>query len=598
MKHLGKLSLGLGLLSMVAFTSCNNDEPTMPNESEQGVNEAKKDVYASLTLHLPSAGNASYKKTRAVDENGDYKPDGVEMGQDEENNVGKVLVVLATADKEDENGNPISFKFLTKALSDAQPESKDEAANTLTYVLNFSSDNLSNNPLDEGSTIPGTKVYVFAYCNPSDKLIELSDENWGNPTYDFLAEEGTISLDADGDAEIWKKNRFLMTNASISKAVVLPSRAELVKNCSTPEKAFPLGDVEVKRACARFDFQTTTTAAGLNKYEIKDFSGQNVIGTVELTEMAMFNVAKKFYYVQRASKQWAWDLANPVICGDPDKVKFNEDPLYVISSFFKGLKEQVNFNSNIKFQDFFYDYLVSNPMDNYQWVSLKDWNNNHKEDNHNTWTPSDGTNYRIWRYTTENTIPQVGDDNSSQRVGITTGVVFKGVFTPENTEVWNGNAIYVYNNIVYGDYKALYDYVKLNEKTAVAEAFKNTNAFKNKTPENVDLAKSLFVKNASASTLNGFKVYEPKGGVKDAPYEVYYFYYNRHNNNGQPSNMGVNEFGVVRNNVYKLAVTVIRTLGEPETPNNPEDPDEEEHAYFTVRCIVMPWTVRINNIEF
>ena len=91
------------------------------------------------------------------------------------------------------------------------------------------------------------------------------------------------------------------------------------------------------------------------------------------------------------------------------------------------------------------------------------------------------------------------------------------------------------------------------------------------------------------------------GTVPDAgtnTYTMYYFYYNRHNSNGNNSQMGENEFGVVRNNVYKLQVTACGSLGEPEAPENPDHPDEEEKAYFTVSCHVMPWTVRINNIEF
>ncbi len=62
--------------------------------------------------------------------------------------------------------------------------------------------------------------------------------------------------------------------------------------------------------------------------------------------------------------------------------------------------------------------------------------------------------------------------------------------------------------------------------------------------------------------------------------------------------MGENEFGVVRNNVYKLKVTACGTLGEPEAPSKPDDPDEKENAYFSVNCLVLPWTVRVNDIIF
>ncbi len=64
------------------------------------------------------------------------------------------------------------------------------------------------------------------------------------------------------------------------------------------------------------------------------------------------------------------------------------------------------------------------------------------------------------------------------------------------------------------------------------------------------------------------------------------------------------EFAVVRNNVYKLAVTNINRLGHPRISDNnpdpvdPDDPDEKGDVYLTVSVEVLPWTVRVNNIEF
>lgn len=68
--------------------------------------------------------------------------------------------------------------------------------------------------------------------------------------------------------------------------------------------------------------------------------------------------------------------------------------------------------------------------------------------------------------------------------------------------------------------------------------------------------------------------------------------------------MGPMEFAVVRNNVYKLAVTGIKQLGHPRVTENdpdpvdPNKPDEEGDVYITLAVEVLPWTVRVNNIEF
>lgn len=87
-------------------------------------------------------------------------------------------------------------------------------------------------------------------------------------------------------------------------------------------------------------------------------------------------------------------------------------------------------------------------------------------------------------------------------------------------------------------------------------------------------------------------------------YYCYYYYWNRHNDNGLDTSMGPMEFGVVRNNVYKLAVTEISQLGHPRLsendpdPENPDNPDESGKIYFKVSVKVLPWVVRVNNIKF
>ena len=87
-------------------------------------------------------------------------------------------------------------------------------------------------------------------------------------------------------------------------------------------------------------------------------------------------------------------------------------------------------------------------------------------------------------------------------------------------------------------------------------------------------------------------------------YYCYYYYWNRHNDNGQEGIMGAMEFDVVRNNVYKLAVTKIARLGHPRISANdpdkptPNTPDEKGDVYITVTCTTLPWVVRENEIHF
>lgn len=100
------------------------------------------------------------------------------------------------------------------------------------------------------------------------------------------------------------------------------------------------------------------------------------------------------------------------------------------------------------------------------------------------------------------------------------------------------------------------------------------------------------------------KEVDAKGQVIAKGYYCYYYYWNRHNDNNNATTMGAMEFGVVRNNVYKLAVTDISRLGHPRIsendpdPEDPDKPDEEGKIYFKLSIEVLPWVVRVNNIEF
>lgn len=580
MKHLSKFAFGVLAL---ALASCSSDAPS-PNNG----NDADGDVYATLRVKLPSA-------TRAGNA-------GQEYGQDSENYVSKILVVLTTKNQAGD------YIFLTYDEADAMggdpidPDHENGTVNELKYTLNFSAKNMTPDALGVADKNEGADIYVFAFCNPTARLRTIVN-NWTSGESKF---NGSSSGVVGGGNSIWNANNFLMTNCHIPEPVKLPTRSELVQNHNTPEKAFNLGTVHVKRVAARFDFALSGKMEDgqyTNKYEIKNSTGEGVMGTVELTDMAMFNIAKNFYYLPRTNTQWDWN-GTQTLCGDLENG-------YVMS-YDNGFKKQSLSNGN--YQKYYFANLIDNTFATGEtedpgtvdpagggstkltWTSIRpaDWNKN-TADNNEGWTQDPKNDYRIWRYATENTIPaSPGESNTAgQKVGITTGVVFKGTFTPANNEVWNGNVIYLYRGIVYGDFKALKAYVTKYPESVVATAFNSIDALKN--ANDPDLKTNLLA-NLTSLQRGDFKAYVPDAGTNT--YTMYYFYYNRHNSNGNNSQMGENEFGVVRNNVYKLQVTACGSLGEPEAPENPDHPDEEEKAYFTVSCHVMPWTVRINNIEF
>ncbi|MCH5325650.1 MAG: Mfa1 fimbrilin C-terminal domain-containing protein [Duncaniella sp.] len=117
-----------------------------------------------------------------------------------------------------------------------------------------------------------------------------------------------------------------------------------------------------------------------------------------------------------------------------------------------------------------------------------------------------------------------------------------------------------------------------------------------------DFDNSKFIELAPAQNIT---VFIPTNDDNEGwGYYCYYFYWNRHNDNGLSGKMGKMEFATVRNNVYKLAVTKINAIGHPRDttrdpdPLKPNEPDEKPERSIEVEVNVLPWVVRVNNIEF
>lgn len=181
-------------------------------------------------------------------------------------------------------------------------------------------------------------------------------------------------------------------------------------------------------------------------------------------------------------------------------------------------------------------------------------------------------------YVTENTLP-LAENNKK---GVATAVVFKGYLTFHADYITGGDdaMVYVWNNKFYGSFANL---------PAGIQAIGKEN--------NTELA---------SAGVTGYK--------KDTAgkYPIYYVYYNVHNQLATPdaSKVGPMEFGVVRNNIYKLTINNLTKFGHPNDPEDskptnpdpnpekPEDPIKSSDLYMQVTATVLDWTVRTNEIEF
>ena len=384
----------------------------------------------------------------------------------------------------------------------------------------------------------GAKYKVYIYANCSAPAAFNIDE----------VSNATVAAMTDD-------NKFWMTNAYKAVEVPLPSGLAPYTKPNTP---LNLGAHTVERSMARFDYKQAAAfdmGAGL---------------TLTLTEAALINQSKAHYMFRRVT---ADESTTSAVTVGGTEVPTN----WVVDTDWSN-KVAANF-----------DAQLSAPS-TWTWTSLASLTT---DDNYTG-------DYKIWCYAKENTIPGI----DKQKHDVSTGVVFKAELAAGETAsaavkaaMAAGKRIYVFNNVLYGAW---------SDVKAAAEAGTDATlqAAYNQAAATIEGAATEPTGAAAADA--GFTGYSPK----DGKYYAYYYYWNRHNDNGDNNVMGPMEFAVVRNNVYKLCVDKIARFGHPTPPIDPSNPDpdpdpvdpdvpdESVNYYFTVTVKVLPWTVRVNHIEF
>lgn len=435
------------------------------------------------------------------------------------------------------------------------------------------------------------------------------------------------------------------------------------KNAGDVDNSKAGSAIKVERSVARFDFKDGSgNATGENTYNVVKDDDGNTTMQIQLQRMGLVNMSKSFYYLRRVSADGSSKGSvlcdtelehNYVVDTDVDFKRGGLDASSDYAGHFNFCLGNVTDNA-----------WSINEAAREQWynVDIKTVLGSSENDNYGN------KEYKIWRYITENTIPAKEDGtNDIQRNGISTGIVFKGKMlstpnTPPELKNALGNVtgqsdkdpiLYKYNNKLYVRWTEVRA-VALTNRETMPEFYKLV--FGTADPKDIDLGKKETVNdkevivNAKYSTDEkspdylwgqwqdnddetlkdenglvdkfrldfknaatkrdvkdevGFTLYQSSNDEGNNPgYFCYYYYWNRHNDNGDNGSMGPMEFAVVRNNVYKLAVTRIDELGHPRVsendpdPKDPEEPDEKDDVYFKLAVEVLPWTVRVNNIEF
>lgn len=295
--------------------------------------------------------------------------------------------------------------------------------------------------------------------------------------------------------------------------------------------------VHVQRACARFDFQPTKDG---NAYGIDaSIDGKTVRLSVTLQKARLVNASRGFHLFKQ-------------ICSDdtginPTVYAHESGNNYVYDTDWNEKKRVIGEENISEAAGLFFLSSEVSGTDGYRPL------------------PTDKGNYSFMFYCPENTIPGI----ARQVNCLSTGIVFGGGFTVPSSDA---------SKLYYIEKKGqLFFYTSLDK-------LKEAHSLELSGTDDAALAKA---------GIRHFK----KG--EDGTFPVWYTYWNRHNDNGDPTRMGVMEFAVVRNNVYKLQVNSISSFGLPEDPGsegNPWKPSwntpDELGPQLDVTVTVAGWTDR------
>ena len=437
--------------------------------------------------------------------------------------------------KDDENKISNIQVFLQDGTSTIKATNVNLVGGGVNYTATFKEEGIKSN-----------KEYsIYVICNEGTSI--------ANPNADTSVK--SISDWNGTELNISKDNNFLMTNAKTALKKFIS--ADELKACMSPATPLNLGLVEVERTVARFDYAQTKVS---HLYEV---AGNDV--KIYLSEAAVINVSKKSYYFRRVAATETGD--DFVVGGVESPTNYVVDTDWTAKTTLK-----TTWDNNGAFGLFYSPFFN---RASWNWIDLTALSAADNLDPINT------KDYNFLSYVSENTLPGV----SAQINGLTTGVVFRGYFHDGTAKITGTENLYVYANKYYGNWAEVTTAATPGTDAALTAAY---NAVSDPT-------------NLAECANAGFTVYTPDA---NGNYPVYYYYWNRHNDNNKPNEMGVMEYAVVRNNVYKLAVTNISKFGHPEDgEGDPDDggserEDEEERHYFQVSVKVLPWTVRVNDIEF
>ncbi len=546
MKYYYKHICGLLFLALVAV-GCSQDDVAAGDGTYGG--DGVSESYVTLNFTMAFAGQG----TRSNPTGGEGGYD-TEAGQDNENKISSAVAFLYQ-DADGVNGDgsvtvtPVYFNDVTEGTGNSY----------------------STAPVRV--TLPNGDYHIIVVANPGQ-------DNWWSAPLKLNDVRDHIQKMAWTEETDGEYSNFLMSSENDGGGFRLASR---------PESA-PLNiDVDVERMAARIDYQAEGS-----------FPCGDQTGSVEILGAAIVNDYNAgSYLLKRVADEVGGDVT---YLGDETLTNYVIDPKTVSGKASTDYKE-----------DTYYPDIIDNGND------LADpnvWADYVKK---GTPIAVDGKTWNRIGYTMENTTPTTSDLASTN-----TGVVFKARFSPATNTV-KGNydysrpaTFFSYRGALYASMedvmKSVYGtaFDDFDNKIAACKSWEDVKAFIAENLNQLDPSgyddylsglvdaggtfstdgltwSEYMLANcgySSTTSGNNVAVTLDRSGVVTRvalrPYGVstyenatcYYTWWVKHSNDNDNSKVGPMEYGIVRNNIYKLTVKSVAGLGGDVPGGTPESGDD------------------------
>ena len=385
---------------------------------------------------------------------------------------------------------------------------------------------------DKITVNPGT-YNIFAIANGKAVTGDISTQDA------FLNAVDGITY-SEGKIPSVPASGFVMTNrgaANLNVEVKKPTDSDKVTSVS----------IGLERAVAKIEMTQKQETFPLN-----DPAGK-VYCTIKLNNFRMLNLAKQFYTFRHTAV--LNDFQEPGSYTDENFGDINDNNGYAIDPYFfkktvEGAKDFTNADG------FFAQALVDLDINDSNWAGMAQAG---------SWSHV---------YCLENCMFV-----NAQLNAYSTGVMFKANMDIATDRVFDENGDNISNP---SNWPSKMFYFNYNFYTSVDAIRKQV---LNNLPEDI----------TDDSATEILAEYSIKRFQKTENYSCYYNYWIKHEDNNS-TEMGVMEFGIVRNNIYRLSISKVAGLGSGEPYIEPEQPDEYK-AELDININVFPWAVRNQDVE-